>query len=707
MHLASPLSYANVIVTNPDLMHFTVLPNHKRWRRVLANLKYVVVDESHSYRGAWGAHVSAILRRLVRLCALYGSAPTFFCCSATVANPDAHTRQLLPLAACLALGGTDRLCVVDADAAPRGEKTFVVWSPPVQTHFRSAAAAAAPAGSAAAAHAAASDASAARADARHGNAVAAAAPASAPVSLGAAGAAALAPALSDHSRAAPLPAAAAAGDEEKTRSAIVETALVFAALVKLGVRTIAFTRTRKLTELVARYALADLKTSAPHLVDKIATYRGGYTKADRRGIEDKLFNGELLGCAATCALELGIDIGNLDATLHLGVPSSAASLHQSAGRAGRGGRASLCVVVPFDSPLDHYYVANGEELFSRPPERAVLDACNETVLRGHLLCAAREATLGGTADRLLFAAPGGGDGSAYDACVARLVAQKRIVPAAPAADGTALYQTRAKHPSRDVNLRAIDPVSIAICSSALGGEKIDEVTYSRAFFTAFPGAIYLHRATQYEVTNLDLHRCVCTVRPVRVNYITQVRAPPPQRRRSLSPSRSPPSPCSQSRDYTDVIVMRVDASRALGTVSYGVVNVVCSVFGWRKVHAETGKVLQVGEFTLPFLEKTTRAVWFDVPEQLHAPLGDGLASAVHAASHALLSVAPTVVICDPADVETEHAYPCVERRAAAGANTSLTSAPPPSPGTRCGRNPRASCCSTRPPAASGWPRRCT
>jgi DEAD/DEAH box helicase domain-containing protein len=277
---------ARIVLSNPDMLHASVLPNHSQWADFLAGLAFVVVDEVHAYRGVFGSHVANVLRRLRRLCRHYGSSAQILGTSATLADPGGHFRTLTGV----------EPDVVWEDGAPQGERTFAIWNPPL---------------------------------------------------------------LSEESG--------------KRRSATTEAVELFCAFVRGGLRTIAFTRARVVAELIVRRARERLSAGSTGLAERIAVYRAGYTPEQRREIERRLFQGELLAVAATNALELGVDVGTLDACLLLGYPGTAASVRQQAGRAGRARQEALAVMVALGDPLDQFFVRNPEALFDAPMEQATLD----------------------------------------------------------------------------------------------------------------------------------------------------------------------------------------------------------------------------------------------------------------------------------------------------------------------------------------------
>ena len=303
---------ANVVLTNPEMLHMGILPSHQRWATFLMRLRYVVVDELHTLRGIFGSHVAHLLRRLQRVCEHYKSQPTFCFASATIGNPSE-----LATALC---GAPVEL--IDGDGAPRSERTIACWQRPL---------------------------------------------------------------LDEHSGA--------------RGSANVEAGNLLAEFVRDGHQTLAFTRSRRGAELVAQYARRDLQHSAPLLADRVAAYRSGYRADERRELESDLTSGRLVGVAATTALELGIDVGGLDAVVLNGFPGTLASLWQQAGRAGRTGRRSAALLVAGDDQLDQWYVAHPGELTRRQPERAVVNPDNPFVLRAQVACAAHELPLAPTDER--------------------------------------------------------------------------------------------------------------------------------------------------------------------------------------------------------------------------------------------------------------------------------------------------------------------
>ncbi|MQY81742.1 MAG: DEAD/DEAH box helicase, partial [Dehalococcoidia bacterium] len=308
---------ARVILSNPDMLHVGILPNHQYWSRLLRHLKYVVVDEAHTYRGVFGSHVAGVLRRLRRLCRLYGSEPQFICCSATIANPGEHAEQLVGLP----------FEVVDHDGSPHGGKDFVFWNPPII-------------------------------------------------------------------------------DEAKSvrRSANSEATHLFTELVHQDIRTLTFARTRRLTELIYIYSKERLSEISIGRPPKIMPYRAGYLPEERRQIERELFSGQLAGAVATNALELGINIGDLDATVLAGYPGTIASTWQQAGRSGRSQEQSMSFLVGLNNPLDQYFMRHPDSFFGKNFESALVNPGNPYILRAHLLCAAWECPLDSSDEQIFGSA---------------------------------------------------------------------------------------------------------------------------------------------------------------------------------------------------------------------------------------------------------------------------------------------------------------
>jgi DEAD/DEAH box helicase domain-containing protein len=413
---------ANVILSNPDMLHVGVLPYHPRWASFLQDLRYIVVDELHQYRGIFGSNVSMVMRRLARVCAHYGSRPQFICASATIANPGE-----------LAAAVIGRPCeTIDTDGSPRGPRLFVLWNPP------------------------------------------------------------------------PFGA-----DTLARKSANMEATDLLARLVERGVQTIVFAKARVVAELIYRYTRERLERTNKALANKVRAYRGGYLPEERRAIEQALFTGKLLGIASTNALELGIDVGTLDASILVGFPGTIASTWQQAGRAGRGREQALTILIAYNDPIDQYLMHHPEYLFGRPVEQGVVDPNNAYILANHLGCAAAELPLA-PEDTALFGAraPEVADILAAGGDLAHI--EDRY------------YWSKPEAPAQKTDLRTISNDTFSIVRTDGGrSEVIGQVDSISAPELVYPNAIYLHEGESYQVRQLDFEGKVAYVERAETDYYTQ------------------------------------------------------------------------------------------------------------------------------------------------------------------------------------------
>jgi DEAD/DEAH box helicase domain-containing protein len=523
---------ANVVLTNPEMLHVGMLPHHARWATFFLRLRYVVVDELHTMRGMFGSNVAHLLRRLRRICAHYGSSPTFVFSSATIGEPGRLASELcgLPVAE------------VTDDGSPRGERLFLLWNP-----------------------------------------------------------------------------AAEQDQTGRSVSAARDTAELMSGLVTQGHRTIAFCRSRKGTELVA----ADVKRRVrADLADSIRPYRGGYLTSERRDIEKRLFSGRLRGVVATTALELGIDVGGLDACVLNGFPGTVASMWQQVGRAGRDLNGSIAVLVAGDDQLDQWFVHHPDELFSRPPEPAVVNPANPHVLLPHLACAAYELPLTPADDQWW---PGLLDDGVRDLVVDDTL---RLRPPDPRRGPAAVWARRG-WPSRRVGLRSAGDDEFRIATP--DGTLIGTVDGGRALRLVHPGAVYLHQGHSWRVNDLDLDDHVALVEPSDGGEYTQ------------------------PRTLTEISIVDREQGRRMGAVdlALGPVRVRSQVIGYRRIDAFTGEQLGVHDLDLPPGELLTRAFWYSIPDEILAEAGltaATLPGALHAAEHAAIGILPLFTICDRWDV---------------------------------------------------------
>jgi DEAD/DEAH box helicase domain-containing protein len=522
---------ARLIITNPDMLHLGILPNHQNWSRLLGHLKYVVVDEAHSYRGVFGSHVAQVLRRLRRLCRFYGANPQFIMASATVANPGEHAA---------ALAGVP-FAVVSGDGSPHGDRKFVFWNPPLI-------------------------------------------------------------------------------DEAKSRrgSANSEAIALFTALVMNNVRTLAFARTRRLTELIYAHVRERLLRKAPDIAERVRAYRAGYLPEERRRIEQALYQGELVGLVATNSLELGIDIGSLGATLLVGYPGSIASTWQQAGRSGRGKESALSFLIAMDNPLDQYLMRNPEFFFQSNFEHALINPDNHYILNAHLECAAWELPLN-PADAVFF-------GPCFKKEVKQLATQGRLRERLP----RWYLAPSIDYPAQEVNIRSSSGQDLAVMNSATGS-LLEVVDMGRAFTQLYQGAVYLHQGDTFIVTEFNLEARTITVLPDQVSYYTE------------------------ARETTDLRVTKAIREATLGPVlvSLGEVTVTSSVIGYRKKMQFTDEVVGELPLELPPQVFTTVALWFSIPEPAIGKLADAgrdFAGGLHALEHAAIAILPLFALCDRNDI---------------------------------------------------------
>jgi DEAD/DEAH box helicase domain-containing protein len=514
--------WANLVLTNPDMLHIGVLPRHDLWADVFHNLRYVVVDEAHVYRGVFGSHVANVLRRLRRMARVYGSEPQFLLASATIANPGELAHALL---------GVDTTTIGD-DAAPRAERTIALWNPELL-------------------------------DAELGI---------------------RASSLGDASR-------------------------IMAELVQRDLRTICFAKSRKAAELIHRMTADRV---SPATAKRLAPYRAGYTPQQRRDIERRLVEGELLGVAATDALELGIDIGLLDCAISVGFPGTIASLRQQWGRAGRRGH-GLAVLVASEDALDQYFMREPETLLERRVEAAILDHANPRVLDGHVASAAFEAPVD-DADRETL-----GDEALERA------------PHVPNLQDTPHGWVWAgkDYPAARTPLRSASADAFTVIDGATGS-VLGIVERERAYSTVHEGAVYLHLGEQWLVRELDLIARHAVVEPHTGDWYTQVK-----------------------KDTSTDIELPLRTERRLGLeLTFGRVSVTERVVAYQRKSIRDQSTIATVDLDLPPSVFETEAVWYlPTPRQL-----DGLEqmptliSTLHAAEHSMIALLPLWAMCDRWDI---------------------------------------------------------
>ncbi len=519
---------SNLVLTNPDMLHVGVLPNHKSWGDFLANLGWVVVDEAHTYRGVLGSHVANVLRRLRRLARAYGSEPRFLLASATIANPVELAERLVG----------EPFELIDDDGAPRTGREIAMWNPP----------------------------------------------------------------LIDK----------ASGTR---RSALSEAADLLAELVSQGVRTICFLKSRRGIELIQRFARENLaRRGKPELAERIAPYRGGYTPQQRREIEARLSQGELLAVVATDALELGIDIGELDAAICVTFPGTVASLRQMWGRAGRR-RRGLAVYVAGHDALDQFFCRHPDEFIERPVEAAILDHESEQIAARHLVAAAYELPLTDVDDEVY--------GPGWRERAERLTAAGEL-----RRTGNQLRPRDAGFVAAKIPLRSASAESVAVIERE-SGEMLGLVEAERAFTTIHPGAVYLHLGRSYEVEQLDV-----------------------QGRRAIV-SRFDGDWFTRPKKETEIYIERVREQRTTAGVElhFGEVSVSEQVIAFQRVSISDQEPIDVVALELPEQHFVTQALWYVLPDRLTGALPpDVLLGALHATEHGQIAVLPLIAMCDRWDI---------------------------------------------------------
>ncbi|PRQ12172.1 DEAD/DEAH box helicase [Corynebacterium sp. 13CS0277] len=543
------------LVTNPDMLHAGIMAQHERWGRLLRNLRVVVVDEAHIYRGVFGAHVSLVLRRLLRLCAHYGAHPVVVCASATSRNPAAHAARLT---------GRD-VEVVDTDGAPQGARTIVLWEPDV---------------------------------------------------------------LEEENAGDATPQLVAGTPVRRAASS--EAARVMAHLIREGLRTLTFVRSRRGAETVALRAQEELALGGRvDFAQRVAAYRAGYTPEERRLLERQLDDGFLLGVAATNALELGIDVGGLDAVVTAGVPGSVASLWQQAGRAGRRGQGSVVVLVARDEPMDAFLVHHPQALLDTPLEEFVFDPGNPYVLRPHLLCAAAERPLSAH-DLTIFG--GAAAARVVDALVEEGLLRRRgpVVFLSPRV-GDEVVDPRSYHAA--LSLRGEGAGQVAIVDAA-DGRIVGSVDAERAESQVHDGAVYVHQGVSFVVDSLDVEQGIALVH------------------------REDPWFSTRARESTDIALLSEPAGEDVVRLGAGVfvaradVEVTHQVTDYlvRNAGGETVDVVPLGYPPRPLV---TRAVAFTIDPLVLQAAGvepSRVPGALHAAEHAMIGMLPLLATCDRLDI---------------------------------------------------------
>ena len=502
---------AACILTNPDMLHYGILPHHASWARFLGRLQFIVVDELHAYRGVMGTHVANILRRLLRVARHHGATPQIVAASATIGNPAAHARALTGL----------EFVPVTEDAGPRAARELLFWRPPN------------------------------------------------------------------------LP-----GEDARRRSVNTEAADLARLFVRAGLKSIFFCNSRKVAELLRRYAREGLGDDE---AARLQSYRAGYTPEDRRAIEAGFKEGDIQVLTATSALELGVDVGGVDAVVLVGYPGSMTALWQRAGRAGRGGTRSLTLLIPGNDPLDEYYLTHPELIAEGRAENAVADAFNTELHPRHLACAAFEKPLEENEELI---------GDADLARLPRFVKHK------------SRWFYRGVYPHKHLSVRGTGGKQIVLKNGL--GQSLGVSDPATALRELHPGAVYLHQGESYLVRNLDLEHGVAVLLPHIEDYYTQ------------------------ARSETDIEILGQEAP--LYGVNVGRVRVTSQVTSYVRKRLFSEAVLDERMLELPEVAYSTQALWFNVRAAAHTLHPSLLPGAMHALEHTLIGLLPAFVLCERADV---------------------------------------------------------
>lgn len=532
-----------VLLTNPDMLHFGVLPHaHRIWDWFFGSLETIIVDEVHAYRGIFGAHVALVIRRLLRVCDRFDAAPDLICCSATIGNPVEHASRVT--------GRKEAdIKLVDTDTSGQGPKRWLTWNPPLH-------------------------------DGSEG--------------------------------------------QGRRRSHHVETKRLFCDLVENGQQTLVFTRARQTAERYAMEAAETLRNRGRiDLATGVEAYEAALTDERRREIESGLASGEIRGVWSTNALELGVDVGGLDAVILDGYPGTRTETFQRAGRAGRGLDSAIVILVTGEDQLDQFIAQNPDALHEGDPEDAVLDPENPELLPDHLACAARENWLS-PADERYF-------GTTYPDLVHHLTSEGRLTRRSTA-DGPRWTYAGSGSPQHEMSLRAAGAGQIQLRTER-EGETIGTLSMHDAIRDAHPGAIYHHQGRTYEVVELDLQARIATLTPSWADYHTRV--------------------------LTDIEVSVQDdlrekrpLAREDVPIRFAEVTVTETVTGFERRDDQTGTTLGAEELDVPPRELETEAFYWTLPKDLERrrlEAGD-LPGAIHGAEHAVISMLPTRLLCDRGDV---------------------------------------------------------
>jgi DEAD/DEAH box helicase domain-containing protein len=544
---------SHIVLTNPDMLHTGILPHHTRWTRLFENLRYIVIDELHTYRGVFGSHLCNVLRRLRRIAQFYGRTPQIICCSATIANPGELASRLIE----------DEVDVQSENGAPAAEKTFVFYNPPVVNR-----------------------------------------------ALGI------------------------------RRSYINEASRVSQEFLKHDLQTMVFANSRLHTEIILTY-LQQANPQFPGKPETIRGYRGGYLPTERREIERGLRDGQIRGVVTTSAMELGIDVGSLDAVVMAGYPGTIAATWQRAGRAGRRSGSSCAVLVASSAPLDQFIVRHPDYFFGNTPEHAFIQPDNLEILINHLKCAAFELPI----------APGEkfGEVDVQDLC-ARLAEAGYLHRA-----GENYHWTNEAYPADTISLRSVTSDNFIIIDITGAPLVIGEVDFVSALTTVHEKAIYLHGGQQYHVEHLDFKERKAYVKQVDVDYYTDAIRYTQVRVLEIADTvyshSSEDAILGEAKDLSTQATTQPSAH----SHSCGDVLVRSQVVGFKKIKFFTNENIGAGKLELPENEMHTTSYWMTLERSLLESLPYTISerqSGMFGLLHAVESVATLLLMCDGRDLGT-------------------------------------------------------
>ncbi|WP_440951959.1 DEAD/DEAH box helicase [Methanococcoides sp. FTZ1] len=532
----SAVKYGNprILFTNPEMLHLSFLQWKHQWKNFLSNLKYIVLDESHSYSGVMGSNMANLLRRLNRICDHYGSSPQYICCTATIGNPTEHTSALI---------GRD-VTLVNKDGSGSGMQKFIFWNPPLYTRSRS-------------------------------------------------------------------------GNFTLRKASFGETVDLFTTFVQSDLQTIVFARARQKVERM--YVEAKSRLEQRGVQKTISPYRGGYHGNEREAIERGLSSGNIAGVISTTALELGIDIGGLDACIMDGFPGTIMSARQQSGRAGRGSQESVVVLVADSNALDQYYMRNPTDLFRKECEEAVVNVFNRYIQAGHLLCAARELPLRPEDEKY------------FGSDLAEIV---EVLEDEGLLEGDLEKLCTDGKAHMRVSIRGIEGDGYTIFEKGNNAPLEKDIGKLRAYREAFKGAVYINKGTPYSVSQIDHEKHIIRVEKAGDGYYTR-------------------SQVASDIHITEVVDTKpLDTCEGI-TVGFGDVEVTQQVTGYKRFRQRTDEEIGQHSLTMPKFSLETEALWIELPDhftELVEKHGRDFNGGIHAIEHAIISMYPLHLLADRNDV---------------------------------------------------------